>query len=236
MNTVYIFDVDGTLTPSRQPMDKDFKFWFLTFIETHRVCLASGSDYIKTLEQVGTDVCDKVEAVYSCNGNDIWEHGSNMFRSNWVVPGELEQFLWTLLQHSEYTTRTGNHIERRPGQLNFSIVGRNANNKERYDYVQWDEAKHERRELAGLIKYKFPDLYAVVGGEISIDIGPNNTDKRQIATYFLPDEYIMFFGDKTESGGNDYPLAQSIVKYNQGITIPVRNWKDTWKYLLTALP
>ena len=40
----YIFDVDGTLTPSRQKMDPKFKHFFLKFIETNKVWLVTGSD------------------------------------------------------------------------------------------------------------------------------------------------------------------------------------------------
>ena len=45
----FIFDVDGTLTPSRQPMDPQFKEWFLSFMEREKVWLVTGSDYPKTV-------------------------------------------------------------------------------------------------------------------------------------------------------------------------------------------
>ena len=31
--THYIFDIDGTLTPSRQPIVEEFRLFFLKFIE-----------------------------------------------------------------------------------------------------------------------------------------------------------------------------------------------------------
>ena len=40
----YIFDVDGTLTPSRGLMDTEFKKWFLKFNSENPVYLATGSD------------------------------------------------------------------------------------------------------------------------------------------------------------------------------------------------
>ena len=45
----FIFDVDGTLTPSRGVMDLNFKEWFLRFINQHSVTLISGSDRDKTI-------------------------------------------------------------------------------------------------------------------------------------------------------------------------------------------
>ena len=54
MKTHYIFDVDGTLTPSRQKMDEDFSRFFLHFCTMNSVYLVTGSDREKTLEQVGS--------------------------------------------------------------------------------------------------------------------------------------------------------------------------------------
>ena len=34
MKKIYIFDVDGTLTPSRMPIDKDFGVWFDSFAKS----------------------------------------------------------------------------------------------------------------------------------------------------------------------------------------------------------
>lgn len=52
----FAFDVDGTLTPSRQQIFPEFEQWFfkwISFIQSkgHSVLLVTGSDYAKTLEQ-----------------------------------------------------------------------------------------------------------------------------------------------------------------------------------------
>ena len=56
----YIFDVDGTLTPSRGRIDKDFEKFFLDFTKKHNVYLVTGSDYEKTEEQLGEEICNKL--------------------------------------------------------------------------------------------------------------------------------------------------------------------------------
>ena len=48
--TAWIFDVDGTLTPSRGKIDPNFKEWFLKWQETHDTYIVTGSDYPKTVE------------------------------------------------------------------------------------------------------------------------------------------------------------------------------------------
>jgi phosphomannomutase len=44
----FVFDVDGTLTPSRGQMDPEFKLWFKLWIRHKPVYLVTGSDYAKT--------------------------------------------------------------------------------------------------------------------------------------------------------------------------------------------
>lgn len=33
----YVFDVDGTLTPSRSRIDEEFRLWFIDFISKNKV-------------------------------------------------------------------------------------------------------------------------------------------------------------------------------------------------------
>ena len=47
----FIFDVDGTLTPSRKKIVHEFWAPFLIFCRKHDVYLVTGSDRKKTLDQ-----------------------------------------------------------------------------------------------------------------------------------------------------------------------------------------
>ncbi|MDR2252151.1 MAG: hypothetical protein LBD98_04985 [Endomicrobium sp.] len=49
---IYVFDMDGTLTPSRQPMQKEFAKWFKKFIARNDVYLVTGSDIGKIKSQI----------------------------------------------------------------------------------------------------------------------------------------------------------------------------------------
>ena len=53
----YIFDVDGTLTPSRQVIDPSFEAFMIKFFCKHDVYLVTGSDRQKTVDQLGLDIC-----------------------------------------------------------------------------------------------------------------------------------------------------------------------------------
>ena len=134
----FIFDVDGTLTPSRQEMDKEFSKFFFDFCTENKVYLVTGSDKKKTLEQIGPEICMSVNKIYNCNGNDVWYRQENVYTNPWKMTDELKEFLNAELKNSEYTIKTGKHLEERPGMVNFSVVGRNADKVQRKDYFYYD--------------------------------------------------------------------------------------------------
>ncbi len=219
----FAFDVDGTLTPSRQTVDSEFARWFLDFTKQNTVYLVSGSDYAKTLEQLGVDICENVAGVYSCAGNALYVKGNQVYANDFNLIDEEIEFLENLLDLSAYPERTGQHIEMRLGLCNFSIVGRGADQEQRKSYVRYDSAVNERKNLAELITAKFPRLEATVAGETGIDIYLKGKDKSQIANDIKP---FIFFGDKTEIGGNDYTISLVADKYHS-----VNGWKETFDIL-----
>ena len=224
----FIFDVDGTLTPSRQTIDPEFKEFFKTFIQDNKVWLATGSDYAKTVEQLGADITESVVTCYNCSGSDVWFKGKRVNSKSFNAPTELYDLMNGWLQASPFPARMGRHIEERPGMINFSIVGRGATSVERKMYVQYDNTNRERESIAYEINSKFENITATVGGETGIDIAPTGADKSQILADFDTDDRIIFFGDRTEPGGNDYPLVKA---NKRGINYQVKDWHDTWSKL-----
>ena len=176
----YIFDVDGTLTPSRGTIDPEFKKFFLKFAKTNRVFLVTGSDRNKTVEQIGEEIYNACMMVFNCSGNDIYVRDKNMATNKWELPIDAKQWLNFKLEHSPFELRTGLHFENRPGMCNFSVVGRNANPEERKEYYNYDCKTKEREKIAIAFNEKYPDLQADVGGETGIDIFKKGCNKAQI--------------------------------------------------------
>jgi len=219
----FVFDVDGTLTASRQRIDPEFAEWFLRFVKNNTVYLASGSDYAKTLEQVGEKICNAVAGVFSCAGNAFYVAGQEQYANPLeLTPDELSR-LNRLLDESLFPVRTGQHIEMRPGLCNFSVVGRGATLEQRRSYVLYDSQVHERQAIAHTINRQFPRLEATVAGETGVDIYLRGRDKSQIADRVAP---FVFFGDKIEPGGNDYTIALRAAVY-----FKVSSWQETFNLL-----
>ncbi len=227
----FIFDVDGTLTPSRGKIDPAFAEFFLFFCQQNSVHLVTGSDYDKTVEQLGIDIVNSAASVFNCSGNEIRIKGEVVKKSTWTLPEITRTWLLGKLDESKFTLRTGNHIEDRVGTVNFSVVGRNATLKERKLYVDFDNKTHERETLVSAFNSTFKDLEARIGGETGIDIYERSKDKSQILEYFSSKDKLYFFGDKMSIDGNDYPLARAIQKRNRGVCLEVSNWKFTFETL-----
>ena len=222
----FIFDVDGTLTPSRGVMDKKFAVWFSKFCEANDVFLVTGSDRPKTIEQVGIYIYYKCKRVYNCSGSDVWRGDLNVRTNDWILPEDAHHWLAEQLTFSEFPLRTGLHFEHRPGMVNYSVVGRNADAQQRAEYVTWDRERLERIWIADKFNLRFPSLEAKVGGETGIDIAPKGADKSQIVEDFDSDDVLWFFGDAMHEGGNDEPVAK-VVHHSRHVL----NWKNTWEYL-----
>ena len=72
MNKIYMFDVDGTLTPSRLPMTKEFQKFFKQWIKKNKFYLVTGSDLPKLQEQMCFyDI--EAEGIFTCCGNQFWQ-------------------------------------------------------------------------------------------------------------------------------------------------------------------
>ena len=256
-NNLYIFDVDGTLTPSRQKMTDEFSNFFNKWSDKNRFYLVTGSDLKKTEEQVPEIYLKKAEGIFTCCGNQAWRpdpHVVNIgaeliYDNNFEVSKKLKSLLDVILMSSPYPHRYGNHIEDRGSMVNFSIVGRDCTQEQREDFFRWDNENNEREKISKVIKQKFPELDAVIGGQISIDIYPRGNDKSQILKHiqdyenqktdgYADNEYI-FMGDRTKKGGNDYPLAKLMEAKNNSSYHQVEDYRKTWwllqKYDLESL-
>ena len=229
----YIFDVDGTLTPSRKKIEPEFAEFFQDFIKNNHVSLVTGSDRDKTLDQVTPEIYNSCKRVYNCSGSDVYEGDLIVYRNEWELPKNVERFLQDELDFSQFPVRNGNHIERRPGGVNFSILGRDPDPMlGRKEYISWDRIHSERKFIALRVIDMFPDITVALGGQTGIDIGPKGSDKSQILRDFDKTDDVHFFGDMMNEGQNDYPLAMAILDNMMGTVYNVEDYKETWKLLL----
>ena len=232
----WIFDIDATLTPPRSKINDGFEEFFYNWILKNNTYLCSGSDIDKLKEQLTPRILNGVKGVFACMANAYYKSGKEIYRKDFVPPIGLEEDLKYFLFSSLYEKKTGNHIEKRVGMWNFSIVGRNANIEERKHFKEWDDKRGTRKTISSYLNSRYRDkVEASVGGDISIDICNLERDKRQVVDSLpnLDFSKVIFIGDRIYPGGNDYELAKA-VKARGGKYINVKNWRETRKILLNT--
>ena len=234
--TIYIFDMDGTLTPARLPMTEVFKKEFLPWLKANTAFIATGSDYAKIGEQLPQDVIDEFTGIYASMGNTFFQKSKLVYKKEIEYDINLLNDLELFRQNTKYPYKLfSNYIEKRTGMINFSVIGRDCTYEEREKYTAWDKENGERLQIQSILSEKYPEYDFECGGNISLDIIPKGCGKGQIAHHLrkeYPNEKIIFMGDRTFPGGNDYALAHELEIMNNTEIIQVENPDEVLQNLL----
>ena len=115
-------------------------------------------------------------------------------------------------------------IEDRGSQVTFSALGQRAGTEAKY---AWDPDHTKRNQIAARAKELAPAFDYEVAGTTSVNVFRPGTNKEFGMTHMMQElgvskDDILYFGDMTQPGGNDYPVVQMGIK-----TITVRSHEDT---------
>lgn len=227
---IFLFDVDGTLTPSRLSITPEMTTKLLSLKEKVYVGFVGGSNYEKQHEQLKESI-----AIFDYS---FPENGLSFYRNNKLcnkikMIDEFGEDLYKKLvnrilfhlSETDYKIKRGTFIEYRDSILNISIIGRSCSQQERMEFFEFDKKAKLREKLVKKLaeEFKGENIHFSIGGQISIDIFPKGWDKRFCLQFLEDFEKIYFFGDMTMKGGNDYEIFKD--ERTSGIT--VRNPEDT---------
>ena len=231
---IYIFDIDGTLTPHRQPATDEFIQFFVEWGRDKKYHLTTGSDFKKVEEQLPRALLTSAAAIFCCMGNQCYVDGHLVYENNFATSKKLVDALTAILESSSFPLRLGNHIEHRQGMINFSVIGRNANHEQRDIYHEHDKVARERERIVKQLGESFEHLEFTIGGKISIDIYPVGNDKSQTIDWIIENETpqpMVYFGDRLEEGGNDHKAIVEMQKYADTSWHNVADWRETIELL-----
>ena len=249
MSNIYLFDVDGTLTPAKDKIDTTFHSQFKTWMTDKEVYIVSGGSFDRIINQLGMNIVDKVSGVFACMGNIFhqkidsindtgYSEWETVYENKFKAPKGLYGDLHKFVEASEFPIKTGRHYEERVGMVNFSIVGRNASPEQRRQYEMFDPEHSERERIVETLKEKYSKLDFVIGGAVSIDIFNIGNDKSQVVEKYFKEalecNQIHFVGDRIAFPGNDYALATALQQHPNGHTYEVESWQDTAELLKTG--
>ncbi|KYN99553.1 putative haloacid dehalogenase-like hydrolase [Plasmodium gaboni] len=213
--SIFLFDVDGTLTYSRKTIEQNVVDALLELKSKEGFVLGivGGSDYEKIREQIKYP--EIFDYIFSENGV-VAHKNDEQYSAESIVSFLGEDKLKKLINYSlkyianlDIPKKRGTFIELRNGIINISPIGRNCSQEERDEFSSYNLKNNTIEKFRDNLSKEFEDfdLNFSIGGQISIDCFPKGWDKtfclRHIENKF---DEIYFFGDRTDEGGNDYEL------------------------------
>jgi HAD superfamily hydrolase (TIGR01484 family) len=208
------FDLDGTLTESKQPIDNKTARFLTSLANDYEVAIVTGG----TMEQIRTQVLDRLPDwvqdkmhLMPCSGAEYIRFRENIYR-RFISKKEraiIIPLVTGLLKQMGYwiENSAGDIIEDRGSQITISALGQKAKLKDKED---WDPYGNKRREIRDAVKVMFPDYSVRVGGLTSVDISIDGIDKEYAINELLEwnqfdESDVLYIGDKFRPGENDYP-------------------------------
>ena len=216
-DTLVLFDVDGTLSPSRKTATTEMLALLRSLKKKVVIGYVGGSDLSKQMEQLGEDAAKSLfDFGFSENGATAFRKGELVGQESFIgFLGEerykqLVNWTFRYLADLDIPVKRGTFIEFRNGMVNVSPIGRSCSYAERLDFSKYDEEHKIREKMVAAYEKEFASfgLQFSIGGQISIDIFPKGWDKTYCLRHVANEGFkeIHFFGDKTEKGGNDYEI------------------------------
>lgn len=211
---VLLFDVDGTLTLPRQKIEKPMKEKLLELKKDYTIAIVGGGSKTHIQEQLD-DVYDSFDFIFSENGLVSWENGKviNEVQIKEVLGDtalrELIDFSLLYMADMDLPFKRGTFFELRTALINIAPMGRNCTYEERLRFNDFDAEHNVLKKFRDALDEKFSKKFNLVfslGSSISIDCFIEGW-RKPYCLKFLKEREIVFFGDKTIPGGNDYEIS-----------------------------
>jgi|TARA_B100000282_G_C31710951_1_gene481092 phosphomannomutase len=247
---IVLFDMDGTLTPPRQNFDKDLIVPLRVLSKYADIGIVTGSDfdYLESQMKILIKYSELrfVTHLLPCNGTKHYRppsfsddeyrivHEMDMQRHlGRTCFKELISILSVAQADMCYNNfpLTGHFISYRGSMVNWCPVGRNANHKERQEFIDVDNSYSTSLRLIELEKIKHKinvkcgkKVIVKLGGETSFDIYPEGWDKTYALSHFK-DRRCWFVGDRCGPNGNDKEIYDALSQHDRGFS--TKDTKDT---------
>jgi len=219
------FDLDSTLTPSRQSIKPEMAELLPTLERT--IIVVSGSKNSQLRKQIG----ELSAYLLGQNGNQAIDPTGSILWENVLSPEEKEvvqTHIDTLLPQLDYHIPDMNDlIEDRGSQISFSIYGHNAPPEEK---KKCDGDFKRRKSLISAFPFVCDSMEVQIGGSTCFDyfkkgLNKGTNTKRLIEMMGWDADECVYFGDALFPGGNDETVVGVID------TVEVTSEGDTLKKL-----
>jgi hypothetical protein len=246
MTRLIIFDLDGTLAESKQPLTDEMATLVAKLLAHTRVAIISGGAFSQFLKQVVArlPVHAKLANLYilPTSGAALYEFQNDDWKKIYEERLSEKDKDTIEMKIREVAAETGiidfskpawgERIEYRGGQVTLSALGQQAPLSEK---KAWDSAHKKRKLLQEHLAERLPKFSVGIGGATSIDITKRGIDKaygiRKLCERLgIPESKALYIGDELEAGGNDEAVYKTAVA-----TCMVEHPSDTLRTIKTIL-
>lgn len=245
MKKVLAFDVDQTLNVAKMPIPDEIAELLVKCLDHYEICPISGQKYEQFLIQIVDRLVETGATpeqlshlhLFVAQGTQYYRY--NLDKKDWdqvynypltdeqvaKISEAIEKAAKELGYWEEDKLADGDEIiENRLSQVTFSALGQKAGTEAKY---AWDPDCKKRKAIVKRCKELAPEFEYEIGGTTSINAITPGMNKVFGMTHLMEElkvekPEILYFGDMTQPGGNDYPVVQMGIE-----TITVRSHEDT---------
>ncbi len=243
MKRVLAFDIDQTLNVAKTPITEDIADLLVKCLDHFEICPISGQKFdqflIQIVDRLPNPTPEQLSHLHLFVAQGTQYYRYNVEKKDWEqvynypltdeqvakISETIEKAAKELGYWEEDKLKPGDEIiENRLSQVTFSALGQKAGTEEKY---AWDPDCKKREQIVKLCKEKAPEFEYEIGGTTSINAITPGMNKefgmKKLLEYLKLDmKDVLYFGDMTQPGGNDYPVVQMGFDY-----ITVRSHEDT---------
>ena len=222
MKSLIVFDLDGTLAASKQPLDKDVGVWLGKLLAKCRVAVISGGAWPQFEKQLLANLPKDAPlerlSLLPTSGTRFMKYDGKWTQlyAEDFSDDEKQKIIAALTQvfdKSKFKPKKhwGEIIEDRGSQITLSALGQEAPLAAK---AKWDPKFAKRKKMKAKLDKLLPEFSIGLGGASSIDVTRPGVDKaygmaklHEVLGIEIGD--MLFVGDALFEGGNDYPARRS---------------------------
>jgi len=247
MYKLLIFDLDGTLAESKQPLTPPMATLVAKLLAVTKVAVISGGAFSQFLKQVVAQLPVDADlshlyilptsgaALYEYrndNWNKIYEERLSEKEKDAIEEALRAAAKETGLIDFRKPAPHGERIEYRGGQVTLSAFGQQAPLALK---KEWDPTHAKRHALQAAVAKRLPKFSAGIGGATSIDVTKKGVDKaygiHQLCERLgIKESEALYVGDELEAGGNDEAVYKTRTQ-----TKAVKDPSETELFIKTML-
>ena len=250
-----VFDLDGTLTPSKATMPEPMAHILSRVLERYDACVISGGAFhrfekqlLPALSAARSAELQRLHLMPTC-GTQRYEYDASAGQWRCVSieqlspeeKAEITTVLQAAIHHFGYDAELayGPLVEDRDSQITYSALGQDIadvlGEEGLRRKAEWDPDDLKKRQLQTYLEPRLPNHEVRIASPTSLDVTRPGMDKAYGVRKLMellgePKDAMLFFGDRLQPGGNDYPVHQLGID-----CVEVRSWEDTARSLETIV-